>query len=144
MKIKKFDSRLYKKYDNKAKQYAIKLLNKNNIVATENIDKKGVDLIAQNGKKTFYVETEIKLAINNKKFLYDTVRLTFRKSKYCQLDKPTLFILFSKTGSKYFCIWSDTVLASPIVKINNKYMEKEMFYDIPIEKTFTDIKRAIT
>ena len=82
---KKFDIKLYKKYDNIAKKYAKKELLKCGIKTRVNDNKIGVDLIAFNDNKDlFFIEVEIKKYIKpNEKFKFDTLNIPYRKLKYC-------------------------------------------------------------
>ncbi len=139
-----FDKGLYAKYDQVARKYA-KAAISDDFEVTDNPKKMGVDLIvSKNSVPTFNVECEIKKALD-KPFEYGTLQLPERKGKFCTLDLPTLFMLFSSNGSKYFCTWDKFVMASPLAEVHNKYMAcREYFYQIPmadVNNNFEDAYR---
>jgi len=142
---KPFDKGLYKKYDSKAKKYAEKVLSDAGFNVEVNPNKMGVDLIISDKKDVvFYVETEVKKSIHSDEdFAYDTLRILDRKCKYMQLDLPTLFMLFSEDGLRYLCVWSFVVLECPTIILDNKYVEGEKFFNIPMRKVDKDIKKAM-
>lgn len=129
---KHFDRDLYNKYDKAARKYAKAAIG-DKFEVIDNPKKMGVDLIVKkNDVPIFYIETEIKKALD-KPFEYGTLQLPERKSKFCTLDLPTLFMLFSSDGSKYFCTWDKFVSISPLAEIHNKYMScREYFFQVPM------------
>jgi hypothetical protein len=148
MPNKPFSTHLYYKYDKKAKKFAIKILEKEEFIVEKPKNKKSVDLIVRWKKVPsmyFYVETEIKRYLSVvKNFDFDTLHLPKRKKKFCELDRPTLFMLFSEEGDKYLCVWSTYVLKSPLKEIKNRYVKKgELFFDISIKYVDNNIKRAL-
>ena len=95
MARKPFDKELYRLYDQKAKQFAKKAIEAAGFTIEENERKTGVDLIVkENNRILFYVETEIKTYLNEgKRFNFSTLHLPERKTKFCGLKYPTLFML---------------------------------------------------
>ena len=78
------------------------------------------------------------------KFPYEDIQLPARKRKYCELDKPTLFVMFRKDGKKLKCFWSQDVLGSELREIPNKYVfSGEKFFKIPLKDSFDTILSAI-
>lgn len=147
MANKPFDKKLFAQFDQLAKDYALKVLREAGLTVKNHPRKMSVDLIVtENDQPAFYVETEIKRYLNgNEPFAFTTLHLPSRKIKFCQLDLPTLFILFSEEGHRFLCVWSQYVLSSPLVEVNNKYVHKgESFADIDIAKYVDDsIEKAL-
>ncbi len=144
MRRKKFDRKLYEMYDAKAKKFARAELEAQGLKVEDHPLKTKVDLIVKNGDDVlFYVETEIKTALD-KPFPYATLQLPHRKEKFCGLDKPTLFMLFSSNGKQYFCVWDAHVACSNLAEVSNKYIVGgEFFFQIPIENTDRSLENAL-
>jgi hypothetical protein len=144
MRRKRFDRKLYEMYDAKAKEYAKAELKKVELVGEDHPQKTNVDLVVQKDDKIFfYVETEIKTALDGD-FPFVTLQLPHRKEKFCGLDKPTLFMLFSSNGSKYFCVWDQHVVGSNLAEVSNKYIKGgEFFFQIPLAYTDRSLKDAL-
>lgn len=146
MKNKRFDKKLYERYDRIAKEYTYSILNDIGYDARESDRKYGVDVIVyKNDEHIFNVECEIKTHLNgNEEFKYSTLRIPERKTKFCKLEKPTLFILFSESGHRYFCVWDKRIINSPLLEIPNVYISYgEYFYDIPMKWVDNDIEKAM-
>ena len=138
MRRKHFDKELYAMYDAKAKEYTrneFEDLHGGWVVEDHPLKTK-VDLIVKKDDEiAFYVECEIKTALD-KPFEYETLQLPQRKEKFCGLDKPTLFMLFSTDGSSYFCVWDRHVSGSTLAEVSNRYMKfGEYFFQIPVGNT---------
>lgn len=144
MRRKKFDRELYKKYDALAKKFALAELKKVGLAGEEHPQKTKVDLIVKKDDEVlFYVETEIKTALDGE-FPFATLQLPHRKEKFCGLDKPTLFMLFSSNGKRYFCVWDRHVVGSQLAEVSNKYiLGGEFFYQIPLSQTDRSLKNAL-
>jgi hypothetical protein len=147
MRRKRFDRELYEKYDAMAKSYAQREFKKLGLglVCEEHPQKTHVDLIVEKapGEILFYVETEIKTALDGE-FPFATLQLPHRKEKFCGLDKPTLFMLFSSDGKKYFCVWDQHVVGSSLAEVSNKYIKGgEFFFQIPLAYTDRSLKNAL-
>ena len=146
-KRKPFDKNLYDQYDKLAKKYAINILELSGYKVRGNAKKTGVDLIVsdKNNNDLFFVEVEIKRYIKaGESFSFDTLHVPHRKAKYCGLDKPTLFILFSECGKSYLCVWDNIITASPIKEVENKYVTKgEVFFDVPMNHVDDSIDKAL-
>lgn len=105
----------------------------------------GVDLIVLDKNKLdkvlFYVECERKTVWKDK-FAYADVNFPERKLKYCQLDKPTYFIMFNHDFSEYLVVKGDDLAASPLEIVPNKYITYgEKFFKVPLSKvTFNKFK----
>ena len=141
---KPFSRRLYNKYDELAKSFGAREFEKIGLIATPNKKKTAVDLVVtnSNGVVVCYAEVEIKKALD-KPFDYDTIQLPERKWKYAKLEHPTLFMLFSSDGSKYFCFWDKFVLKAECTEVFNKYVAcNEMFFQIPLKNADSDIQKA--
>lgn len=126
---KKFNSGLYLANDSKAKQKAKEYFLSIGVVAKDNPDKYGPDLILESGE---FVEVEIKHTWKDS-FIYDTLQIPVRKEKFARLG--TTFIVFNSDTSKAFIINSKDILNSVRKEVSNKYITKgEMFFQVPIDK----------
>lgn len=145
MTRKPFDRRLYAKYDELAKGFVRKLLEPLGYEVCDNPRKTAVDLIVKLGGETlFYVECEIKKALQGGKFKYDTVNIPERKRKYCGLKHPTLFMLFSPDGVPFILVWDKFVSRSNVEEVHNRHMRNgEEFFKVPIKDTDSDISKAL-
>ena len=146
---KRFDRVLYNEVDKKTKEKVFILLKDLKFIhAMENPKKTGVDILvndAETNSTKFNIECEVKKVWIGSKFPYDSVQIPGRKSKFANLDKPTLFIMFNEDYTEYLVIKSSDLLASPLAEVPNKYCYKgEMFYQVPLEKvSFNDVTKPI-
>ena len=133
---KQFDTELHEHYDEIGRLRAYKLFKQlYGIELIDNPDEYAVDLIAmKNNKIVGYVEVEIREAWDGL-FLYDTLNIPSRKKKLLTNNLPTVLLAFNKQGTFCFICKDQTVLASPLVEIPNKYMATgEFFYQVPVNK----------
>jgi hypothetical protein len=143
---KRFDKELYDQYDKLAKDATISLVNKRIYDIKENLNKRSVDLLVYSRKTkelVFYIETEVKrLDWKNSQFKYDTVQLPERKKKFCNLEVPTIFVVWNKDQTAYITFTDKEVMKAPLVEVPNKYMFKdEYFFQIPIKKCVQGSKK---
>ena len=148
---KLFDRELYEKYDSLAKN-AVKNLFKDVSSLTghdfdiqENVKKRGVDLLAYAfGNHIFNIETEVKRVWKGE-FEYDSVQFPERKQKFAELDKPTLFIMFSEDLSQYLVVNNTDLLNAPKAMVRNRYVSYgENFFQVPLDKViFNDLRKAL-
>ena len=134
---KRFDRDLYNTYDGAAKKYAKSVLKTTEYEIEDNKKKTGVDLIVKKDNEIkFFIEVEIKTAIrDDEKFEYPTLNIASRKRKFCVLEYPTLFMIFSKSGLSYLCCWDKFILISPEREVKNKFVYSgETFFQINIKK----------
>lgn len=131
---KKFDKKLYKENDQKAKKAGIKFWKSQGYNINENTDRYGPDLIAEKNGKKHYVEVEIKYNWNKEEFQYDDLQIPERKSKFAKLDMQTYFMVFNSLLNRAFICSTKNLLNSPIQNVANKYMYKENFFKIPVKK----------
>lgn len=110
---KRFDKELFAANDLLARNKCKELLKDFDFVVEDNPKKMGVDLIVKNkaGEVQFYIETEIKRVWEGD-FKYDTVNFPSRKFKYCNLDKPTIFIMHSGDLKSYLTTTGTQVINS--------------------------------
>ena len=106
--------------------------------------KRSVDLVvSKDGEDLFFVECEIKTALDEE-FKYDDLQLPERKSKFIGMELPTLFMLFSSTGDRYFCVWGRFVEKSPLEEVSNRHIRSgEFFYKIPLTDCDTKLADAL-
>lgn len=133
---KRFDRALFEANDKRCRDKVKELLA--GIDVRDNPKKMGVDLqVFVNNEHMFNIECESKSHWAEEKFQYEDLNLPARKEKYTQLDKPTLFIIFSKDLSNHFLIPQDVLVTSPKVEVKNRYVYNgELFFKV-------DLKRAI-
>lgn len=82
----------------------------------------------------FYVDVEVREGWEFGEFLYNTIHLPYRKSKFLDFNHPTIFIAFRNDLNKLIMINDYQVKQSRVIEIVNKYSkEPEKFYDIPIK-----------
>lgn len=143
MARKPFNPKLYEEWDRKARQWTRAIMPAQYVVK-DNPLKHGVDLLVyENDTHAFNVEPEVK-TIWTGRFPYPDLNLPIRKSKFCHLEKPTLFIVFSKDGSEYFAVWDYIVNCCEVQEVPNKYVRRgELFFKIPLVDCCRDIKRAL-
>jgi hypothetical protein len=138
---KPFDRALFEANDLKARN-KIKELFGDRYLIEDNPKKMGVDLLFKDkttGELLFYVETEIKACWVKEEFPYTDINFPSRKAKYAILEKPTVFLMFSKDMSHFLTVKSLDLLNSPKSVVPNKYVAYgEEFYKIPIEKVSFD------
>lgn len=133
---KQFNAELHDHFDEVGRLRAYKLFKRNyGIELVDNPDEYAVDLIAiKNNKIVGYVEVEVREAWDGL-FLYDTLNIPSRKKKLLTNNLPTVLLAFNKQGTFCFICKDQTVLASPLVEIPNKYMATgEFFYQVPVNK----------
>ncbi len=133
---KQFNAELHNHFDEVGRLRAYKLFKRNyGIELVDNPDEYAVDLIAmKNNKIVGYVEVEVREAWDGL-FLYDTLNIPSRKKKLLTNNLPTVLLAFNKQGTFCFICKDQTILASPLVEIPNKYMATgEFFYQVPVNK----------
>ena len=143
---KRFDSALYEENDRIAKEFVKNALKGTEYQVIENPKKRGVDLLLyKDSQHVANVECEIKRVWKTTDFPYDSVQIPERKTKYTELEKPTVFVMLNNDQSAYAAIPQQTLLNSPKKEVPNKYVYKgEMFYQVPVNTVhFNDIKQAI-
>ena len=133
---KPFSVNLHTTYDDIGRTRAYRMFAKYfDVVLEDNPDEYGTDMIAyRNGQKVGYVEVEVRAAWDGA-FPFDSLNIPYRKKKLLKNDLPTVLVAFNQQGTMAYLCKDSVVLASPVVEIHNKYMEKgEMFYQVPLDK----------
>lgn len=126
--MKPFDQAIYDEDDN-AKEQIIEWLAKNGITATVNEDKYAIDLVTPNGAG---IEVEVKHNWKGKKFPYDCVHFSARKTKFAKPN--TFFAMLNDERDHVLITTGEAVFESPIVSKRTKYTRWEQFIEIPISK----------
>ena len=138
MKTKQFDQSLHDQYDSPGRQVVKNFISsKLNLIAKDNPNIYGVDLLIYNQKSKLvgYAEVEVRNNWSSDTFPYDTLNVPYRKKKLLENDKPTFFFSVNKPQTRMFCCSADTILKSNIEENRNKYVKSdEYFYKIPIDK----------
>lgn len=144
---KRFDRDLWLENDAKARKAVENLFSKfENIEVKPHKDHRKVDLeVFIDGEHVANVETEIKRVWKAENFQYESVQFPERKKKFCELDKPTLFIMWNFDTSSYLVVAGSDLTESPCVEVPNKYVYKgEKFFQVPLNKVhFNDISTAL-
>jgi hypothetical protein len=143
---KLFDKVLYEENDKNCKEALMKLMvNVNKLNIQVNPKKRGVDLLVfEKDKHIFNIEVERKRTWK-KEFLFNSVQFPERKNKYCQLELPTLFVMFNEDYSQFLAVTSKDLISSPKAMVRNKYVPYgEFFFQVPLDKViFNNIEKAI-
>jgi len=112
------------------------LLTKINIpdfVIQKNSDKHGIDInVWKDGKMIGGIEAEWHGRHWKDKFLFETVHCLGRKFKYAQ--PHCFYVMVNEDGSQVLMIPFDIVIASKMISLNNAYCDKEVYFDVPVEK----------
>ena len=145
--IKKFSKSLFNKYDTAAKKAIVAIFKDfKDFRIVQNEHKYGVDfLLYKKDKHIGYLETEVKTLWKTEEFPYEDVQWPSRKKKYAELDKPTIFVIFSKDLKNYLTASSKILLKADQEIVRNKYIKYgEYFFKVPVKKIiFNDIKKQI-
>ena len=129
--FKKFDKTLYEEND-PAKLLAIEYFKKIGKNAVVNPKKYGIDLIVDD---EFYCEVEVKHRWVGEEFTYNDLQIPYRKEKFGDLDKPSMFMVINKDRTYAFLTTGKDVLESPVEEVPNKFKFKgEYFYKVPLSK----------
>lgn len=143
---KRFDPSLYAENDNIAKEFVKNTLKGSEYQVIENPKKRGVDLLLyKDSQHVANLECEIKRVWKTENFPYESVQIPDRKTKYTELEKPTIFVMLNNDQSAYLAIPQKVLLESPKKEVPNKYVYKgEMFYQVPVNNVhLNDIIGAI-
>ena len=121
MTRKHFDRELYNKFDTLAKEKVEKLFKGTAWEVTVSPKKTAVDFeIREGGEHIGYLEVEVKRNWNQKEFQYPDVQWPERKWKYCQLDKPTIFLMFNHDLSNYLTATGEILLGRKMEMVRNR------------------------
>lgn len=131
---KRFDPKLYAENDTIAKEFVKGLLKGTEFQVIDNPKKRGVDLLVyRDSQHIANLECEIKRVWKSKDFPYESVQIPERKTKYTQLEKPTIFVMLNDDQSAYLAIPQQTLLNSPVKEVPNRYVYKgELFFQVPL------------
>jgi len=143
---KHFDKALYDRYDAAAKTAARTLLQHTNFVLKDSEKKTDVDFeIYKDDKLIGFLEVEVKRNWAVGPFIYNDVQWPERKWKYCNLTKPTVFLMFNADLSQYLTATGEDLLSSKIEMIRNKYVAYgESFFKVPVSKViFNNILQSV-
>lgn len=144
---KHFDRELYNKYDVMAKAKANEIFATGGWTIENNEKKMGVDFLVfdEDDNHVAYLEVEVKTNWEEKEFPYSDVQWPERKWKYCNLDKPTIFMMFNIDASHYLTARGETLLSSKLEMVRNKYVRYgENFFKVPVSKiTFDNVYKEL-
>lgn len=145
---KRFDRDLWLENDKKARAGVEKLISDiEGLEVRPHKDHRKVDLeLFLDGEHIANVETEIKRVWRGKDFQYNNVQFPERKKKFCELEKPTIFIMWNADLNSYLVVLDRDLVSSPCVEVSNKYVWKdEYFFQVPMKKVFmNDIDSALS
>ena len=144
---KRFDRDLWLENDKKARNACEKIFNQfENLTVKPHKSPTKVDLeLFLDGEHIANVETEIKRVWKAETFQYESVQFPERKRKFCELEKPTLFIMWNFNCSSYLVVTGSDLIDSPSVEVPNKYVYKgEYFFQVPVNKVYmNDLDSAL-
>lgn len=130
--MKPFDQALYDENDRVAKDAVRDFIKYQWSLDAIEGDKYGVDLIVRSGKDVVgYAEVERRHNWVGK-FTFGTVHVPFRKKKFFEMAKETALFAVSQDLSQAMWARGEDILSSPIVKLDNRYMKDEPFFDVPV------------
>jgi len=131
---KPFSNSLYNKYDEPARAFVKKIYNDLGIIAQDNPDKYGIDLILyKDNNKIGYAEVECCASWNMPIYPYKSLHVPIRKEKFFKLDLPSEYWQVSNTFSRALHIDGEQILKSPVIVVPNKYvLSNERFYDVEL------------
>jgi hypothetical protein len=127
---KPFSPDLHEANDAAAKDALIKALLKRGILARENPDPYGIDILAVN--KEMGYEVEVKHNWTGIKFPFQTVHIAARKLKFAKALMR--FVILNKPLTWAIVIKGETAKESPIIKKDTTLTEGEDFISVPTEK----------
>lgn len=132
--MKPFDQALFDENDRVAKEAVRDFIKYQwSLDATEG-DKYGVDLIVRDGESIIgYAEVERRHNWVGQ-FTFQTVHVPYRKKKFFEMAKETALFAVSQDMSQAMGARGEDILASPVVRVDNRYMADEPFFDVPTEK----------
>jgi hypothetical protein len=125
---KPFSASLYEANDAAAKEKLISALLKRGIIAQENPDPYGVDLVS-NGNS---YEVEVKHNWTGITFPFQTIHIAARKLKFA--TERMRFVILNKPLTWAIVIRGEVAAASPIIKKDTSLTEGEDFISVPTEK----------
>lgn len=131
--MKPFSQELHDQNDKIAKDAVMTFIRRSwNLECSEG-DKYGVDIeVYKNRLICGYVEVEIR---HNwvSQFPYKTVHVPARKEKLFTFY-PTILFSVRQDCKRAMYAKAEDIVSSPIIKLDNKYMAAEDFFNVPIEK----------
>ena len=137
--MKPFSQQLHDENDQIAKTAVMTFIRKSWNLECEEGSKYGVDIeVFREGFFCGYVEVEKR---HNwiTDFPYKTVHVPARKEKFFGFF-PTLLFSVRLDCKKAMYAKAADIVSSPIITIDNKYMDSERFFDVPIQKwTIVDL-----
>lgn len=135
MKTKRFDKKLFKENDNKAKKIVSYFFQSRGYKVIENPNKFGIDLqIFNNNKLAYLCECEIKKGWKTYKFPYSTVQFPERKKKFMK-KTGVIFSMINEPSTRMLIVKAKDILNSPLCEVPNKYITSgENFFQVALEK----------
>jgi hypothetical protein len=140
-KRKPFSKSLHQEHDTKAREKAICFFKKHGLVAVENPNSKGIDLLvfkkgsSNPDEPEYYVEVEVKNNWASKVFQYDTLQIPERKGKYLDMyGKKLLYMIFSKDLTQALIADIVSFKRAKLKEVANKFVYSgEYFYQVPVK-----------
>ncbi len=130
---KEFNEEVHSKYDDVARTKAKEFWVANGYSCVDNEDIYGVDLKVSGKGRKFNCEVEVKQGWHGLKFMFETLHIPTRKSKF--LKEPTTFMIFNSCLHRVAIISRKAVLSSPKVEVPNRQIAfGERFYDVPVSQ----------
>ncbi len=133
---KRFSKELYQANDARATGVISGYLSQWGLVAEQNPNKYGVDLLVRRPESPEHflgVECEIKLVWSGPEFQYDTIQLPERKGKYRAIPQPLEYWILNRECTHVIVIPEYLLDSFEPVVVPNKYIRwGEKFYQIPV------------
>jgi hypothetical protein len=139
---KKFDETLYLQNDDSArKALSRSFKNHYNYILVDNEDIYGPDMLIYSSEGEFigYAEVEIKQFWNGYPFKSNTLHIPERKKKFLKYN-DIVFCVLNAEMTRGCWIEADKLSDCPLINKKNKYLERELFFNIPVDKlVFFDV-----
>ena len=134
MSYKQFDQQLHDENDPPARKAVSDFITRAWGLGAEEGGKYDVDLFVIDSTKMYKGAVEIERRHNwLDKFPFKTVHVPYRKAKFFGFFPTILFVLRSDMKQGMWAHGS-VIVESPVVRVDNKYVNDEPFFDVPLSK----------
>ena len=140
MRKKPFDRKLFHENDARARVAVIVYLHNQGLVAQDNDDQYGVDLLIRRPDSPqiiYAVEVEVKHVWSGDTLPWSSVQLPARKLRYAQETLvPVEYWILNRELTHAIVIYEKSLVDRDPIEVYNKYVSRgEFFYQIPLEET---------
>lgn len=129
---KPFDQDLFDRHNNRGIQAWTEYLRR--VCIYPNPDKFGPDIIVSAAMGGYY-EVEVKTDWPGGPFPFPNLRIPYRKNRIALEYRPLLFVVLSNDLQRALTVPARRVLKSPVVGVDNEYLDNEPFFVIALTDT---------